>query len=151
MFLGLGVDVGAYLKGHGDMVSRLITPRSYIIPQLSPLLTYSLSPHDPPSNRLGTDLCRSPYITHYTVSIIFYIPPFPANQRPVVLCHTFAHLPYVLPAAEVQFLRFRIAGPQSGCGVQELFTPGTIVDYSIFTVIICCSHAPQLFTGQTGN
>ena len=44
-FSGLGL--GLYLEGHGDLVSRLITYN--VITQLSQLLTYLLSPHDPPA------------------------------------------------------------------------------------------------------
>ena len=51
------------LEGHGDLVSRLITPITHIFkciyiyispykPQLSPLLTYLLSPPDPPRKRV---------------------------------------------------------------------------------------------------
>ena len=29
-----------YLEGHGDLVSRLITPRNHVIAQLSPLFAY---------------------------------------------------------------------------------------------------------------
>ena len=36
-----------YLEGQGDSVSRLIAPIGHIITQLSLLLTYLLSPHDP--------------------------------------------------------------------------------------------------------
>ena len=44
-----GGNIGDYLEGHGDLVSRLITPISHRIPPIISVLTYLQSPHDPPS------------------------------------------------------------------------------------------------------
>ena len=55
----LGIQKGTiiltttHLEGHGDLEKVLITPLSHRITPIIPLLTYLLSPHDPPSRGWG--------------------------------------------------------------------------------------------------
>ena len=111
-FVGKTITGGVYLEGHGDVVSRLITPITHIITQIipaSPLLTFLLSPHDPPSRAyVGEGIAflwpEVPDVTSARIRDVFRPRPRSFRDHEKLLCPDSRSADYLLDVLLIRIL-----------------------------------------------
>ena len=94
------LQVTKYLEGQGDLVSRLITPITYIVTPITPRMnlitpiSYIVTPIMPIIMNLVT---KSPLTLQVGLGPSESFPPRPQKQRPTSSFHFLFHYPYKTP------------------------------------------------------